>query len=539
MNTYKVYIRRPLTQAPAWDWSDTIVRKTQQEALNDSYTKWKESNPTTPVPPLADCTYSVQIIVRALSKIENFQMALGDPNSDPTASQQAFMDEIQSQINQKFSTLLDGTFDTVNYPSGFNYGITYGNNANYNEATLQDIDTLLGRSSNGLLELTGGRFSDYYAQLLPNIVFTFSQDDQKTMQDQDTAASGQIASVLQEFVNIGGTFSNPLPLGGKLQDVFNQLTKEFGDLSKIPDTMNALRNAIASYKSIAAESYALHAKWYQATARLSAIQNNVTKPDAKNGGMEVGTGGYYVGYTPNKLPTANQLIGGLSTDSNSIEVDLHLSNFSSQSSKLSISGKAGFTIPILDILDIGFSAHANYNMSKYVSSTTDIKMNIKYKGVTVFSAFPSALSTDMTQGWYALDILQEVVAKTGKDSTGYKLTGSEYNVDDIFGPGKIFSRLKTFVISQQPEISMTMSGAQVSQLKTDLKVGASVDVKLFDLFSLGSVSADYSITNIDDKSVAGSVTITFGPPNVSGTTPIENQVAYVLGGVASYPPNNV
>jgi hypothetical protein len=538
MNTYKIYIRRPMTLPPVWDWSDTIVSKTQAEAISDSYQKWVDSNPNPAPPALANCTVSATLIVRALSKQESFQLATA-PTSDATASQQAFMDAIQSEVSKQLSTVLDGTFETVNYPSGFNYGITYGNNANYNQATLQDIDTMLGVSSNGLLELTGSRFSNYYAQLLPNIVYAFSQADQQTMQNQDTAASGQVASILAEFSNAGGVYTNPLPFGGKLQDVFNQLSKTYGSLDNIPDTLNSLRNAVTSYKAIAAESYALHAKFYSATARLQAMATNVTTPSATNGGMEVDTGEFYVGYTPNKLPTANQLIGGLSTDSNAIEVDLALSNFSSKSSNLSISGKAGFTIPILDILDIGISASASYNVSKYASSATNISMNIKYKGVTHFASMPSELSTDLKSGWYAIDILQQVVANSGKDTTGYQLTGSEFNVADIFGPGKIFSRLKTFVISQQPEIRLTISGAQASQIKTDLKVGGSVSLKLFDLFTLGSASANYSVTNIDDKSVAGSVVVTFGPPNVSGTIPIQNQVAYVLGGVASYPPNNI
>ena len=539
MNTYRVYIRRPLTKAPVWNWADTILANSPDEAIQDSYDKWVESEPSPAPPPLDQCTAQANMVKRPYAKNEYLDLALAQPNSDATKSQKAFMDAIQNQVNKILSTQLDGNFETVNYPAGFNYGITYGNNSNYNAATLQDIDTMLGLGSNGLLELTGNRFSTYYSQLLPNIAFTFSQADQQTMQKQDTAASGQIKSITTEFTNAGGTFSNPLPFGGKLQDVFNQLTKAYGSLSNIPDSMNALRIAIASYKSIAAESYALHNKFYSATALLNAAQTNVIKPSATNGGMETSTGEYYVGYTPDKLPTANQLIGGLSTDGNAIEVELSLSNFSSKSSDLSISGKTGFTIPIEDILDITIGGSASYNVSKYASSSTDITMNMQYKGVTFFPSMPSVLSTDLTSGWYAINVLKEVVQNTGKDRTGYKFTGTEYKVSDIFGDGKIFSRLKTFVISQQPVIKMTVSGAKASQIKTDLKVGASIDLKLFDLFSIGSASANYSVTNIDDKSVSGSVTVTFGPPNISGTTPIQNQIAYVLGGVPSYPPNDI
>lgn len=228
--------------------------------------------------------------------------------SDITPSQKAFVEAIQSKVNSQLGGKLDGQFQMVSYPSGFNYGITYGNNAYYNEATLKDIDTLLGTSSSGGLELTGGGFSGYYLRLLQAVTFSFSSADQKTINDQDTAAQAQIASVLTEFENAGGSYSNPLPkFGGKLQDVFNQLTEEYKSLDNIPDALNSLRNAIVTYKAQAADSYALHSKWYQAQDYLGAALKNAKTPTTENGGMRTGDSSYYVGYTPKKLPTVNQL----------------------------------------------------------------------------------------------------------------------------------------------------------------------------------------------------------------------------------------
>jgi hypothetical protein len=59
------------------------------------------------------------------------------------------------------------------------------------------------------------------------------------------------------------------------------------------------------------------------------------------------------------------------------------------------------------------------------------------------------------------------------------------------------------------------------------------------LFSVGSAKMSYNVQSVDDKSVEGSVIVKFGPPEISGTTPLEQQKAFVLGGVASYPPNNI
>lgn len=529
MSTFRVYISRPTTLPPIWDWAQTVVATNEHVALGHAYASWCAEKPHPAPPALGLC--------RRMVKPVGQTMVLAQ--SSVSAEQHAFVDNIQKQVSNILSTQLDGEFNVVNYPSGFNYGITYGNNAYYNKATLQDIDTLLGVASNGFMDLTGAGFSNLYAQVLQAVTFSFSQQDTATMNKQDTAASSQIASILTEFTNAGGTFTNPLPFGGKLQDVFNQLTKEYTSLDNLPDSLNALRNAIASYKAIAGDSYALHNRYYQATARIAAAVENVTAPSSKNGGMQVDSDSYYVGYTPNKLPTANQLIGGLNTTSNAVKVDIEISDFSSTSSNLSISGGAGFDIPIADILNLSIGGSASYDLSRYTSSSSSISMEMTYPGVTLFASMPSALETNNSEGWYANDILTEVVNKTGQDSTGYQLQGTEYNVDELFGKGKAFSRLKTFVISQQPTITMVFTASEASLITSDLKVGASIKLDLFGLFTLGSASGSYSVQKVDADSKAGSVTVTFGPPEVSGTIPIEQQVAYVLGGVASYPPENV
>ena len=530
MATYRVYIRRKTTNPPLWDWMQTVVAKDAGVAVGWAYNDWVADNPDNPPPPLSECTVEAK-------QVGGLAVLGGAPVSQ---GQQAFIDNIQKQVSTFLSSQLDGKFNMIMYPSGFNYGITYGANAYYNQATLQDVDTLLGVASNGLLDLIGAGFSNLYAQILPAVTFSFSQQDQQTMNRQDAAASGQVASILTEFTNAGGTFTNPLPFGGKLQDVFNQLSKQFGSLDNLPDSLNALRNAIASYKQLAGDSYALHNRYYVATKRLLAAVGDTVKPSSSNGGMQVDANGYYVGYTPNKLPSANQLIGSLNTASNKVSVEINMSSFSSNDLKMSISGGIGFDIPIADILGISVNASASYDMSRYTSSSSNVTMDITYPGVTLFPSIPSALSSDNSTGWYANDILQEVVVKTGQDdATGYKLQGHEFDIASLFGQGKAFSRLKTFVISQQPTITLTFTSADISKITSDLKVGASLAIDLFGLFKLGSVKGTYNVKTVDTDSKAGSVTVTFGPPQASGTIPLQQQVAYVLGGVASYPPNHI
>jgi len=528
MPTYRVYLRRKQEPTPIhWEFSTTVVAKSTGIALGVAYQQWSDEAPVdNPVPALSMCDYSVKDLS------QTSVLALGASAS----GRQAFSDKLQQTVAQYLGQKLDGKFSVVNYPSGFNYGITYGNNAYYNEATLSDIDTLLGVSSAGELELTGAQFSNLYYQILGAVAFKFSTNDLNTMHTEDESASDQIASILTEFENVGGTYTEPLPFGGKLQDIFDQLKKKYGSVEKLPDSLNNLRNAIASYKAIAAQSYVLHNRYYEATARLNAAKVNTKTPAAKNGGQQTGSDSYFVGFTPKKLPTATQLLGGLQSDNSQVALQMTLSNFHSKQVDVSVSGSVGISMPILDIITLGFSESASYDLSRYTSSSSQVTMDILYKGVTVFGSHPSQLSTDSTQGWYASDILSEIEAKTGQDVTGFQLIGSEFDAKNLFGIGKVFSRLKTFVISQQPEMTMTFSAADVSAIKSDFKVGAKLDVKLFGIFKLGSAAASYEVQKVDADSKTGSVKVTFGASKPVGTIPIQQQVAFVMGGVASYPP---
>lgn len=453
--------------------------------------------------------------------------------------QQAFIDAMQSQVGNFLGTQLDGVFSMISYPAGFHYGITFPPNGFYNLATLQEIDALLGVDSNGRIELEDSApFSSRYSQILGAVEFKFSQQDTNTMNSEDTAASAEVASILTDFTDAGGTFSNPLPFGGKLQDVINQMTEQFGSLDNLPVSLNSLRNALASYQEAAGASSALHNQASAAKARLAAAIANVKTPSAGNGGMQVGETQFYAGFNPAELKTFAQLNDGLNTASHSVSVQIHLSDFNSESTNMSLQGQGGIEIPVDDFISISVRAQASFNLSRYTSASSTVDVTVNYPGVTLFASSPSVLSADASTGWYDNEILQEVVAKTGKDATGYQLAGQEFNVEDLFGPGKTFSRLKTFVISQQPTISMTFTSANASQLTTDFHLDLQVEVDLLD-FPVGSGSAAYEVQNVDTDSQSGTVTLVLGPPTVSSPTPSEQLVAYVLGGVASYPPNNV
>lgn len=454
-------------------------------------------------------------------------------------AQQAFADQLQQKVKGFLSSQLDGQYSTLNFPSGFNYQVTFGPNSFSNAAALRTLDSLATLGSNGIETLSSDQsFSQFYFKILQNTVYKLSAADTKTMNDALTAAQGQQQSVIGTFENDFGsitaeaiTTSKCVPANkiGYIMSFVN--TTYGGDVTKVP--FSDFRVAYQQWKNIAAPAVAISQTQTTALARLQAAMNNVQNPGSGNGGLQTGTSSYAVGYTG--LPATMSIINGLQTPSNQISISCTLSQFSSSSANFQVEGQAGFTIP-LDFVRISVGGSAQYSLQEFSSFSQSISMNLTYTGVTTIGAAPAVLSLDNTTGWYDGSIVQEIVAKTGQDVTGFQLTSSEINVASTFGPGKAFARAKTLVLSQSPVVKMIFHKANANQVQKFFHEQSSVSANLFGFIPLGSVSQSYTVSSVQADSASGDVTVTFGPVVQTGTVPAEQQTCYIMGGVIQYPP---
>ena len=465
-----------------------------------------------------------------------------------TPAQKAFIKSINDQVNQLLSTQLPGTFEVVSYPPGFNYGIQYSQPPVTNSITLDAFNSTLTRATNGLLTLGNDVFSTMYFKILSGATYQYSVSDGKVVQDpniqsqqiavtQEAQSGGYVAqfpitgsvtyfavitSVLNNFGADGQKTITPANLAAAAQNLTNAGFAGLGQA--ISNAINQLAplNAILNVQN-------------QATREFQAAQSNSQNPIAANGGIQTGPTTYYVGWSG--LPTNNQILGGLQSSSK-VSINTKASNFSSTSTNLTVSGSTGFTVPIFDLIEFGIKGGVSYDMSKYTESSSSLDMTLVYPGVTIVQANPAPLAADYKAGWYDQSLLQSIIAGSNAPNiSGFKIdSNSQWNVHDTFGEGKKFSRLKTFVISQYPTITMVFEAGNSSAITSDFKENASLNVKLFGLFSIGSVDQSYQVKKVDTTSAAGKIIVTLAPPDIKGTVPLNAQVCYVLGGVADYPP---
>lgn len=528
MSRYLVKIAVPGTYAPACDYHAYLEADNAAAAIQKAYCIFrKKSNQK--VPDLQQCRCLVEEV-----KLGQLKGAAELP------SQQAYIQQVEEKCASLLASKLDGKFRMVNYPAGFNYGITYGSDAYYNVATLKDLDTLVvENSATNQLTLGDSNFSTLYMQILDTAGYSFSKNDQALMNAENAEALAQIATVTREFENAHGVYTDPLPFGGKINDIISQMYKAYGKIENMPSSLAGLRNAIEMYEAKAKQSSVMLDRWYHAQSRLDAAKEHAKAPSKSNGGQQTADNCFYAGYSPEKLPTANQLIGSLNTLENKISISMSMEHFNSSETDLLMENKSSFRVPIGFVLAIDVEHSSTYSLSKYVSNESSVDIAVEYPGVTVVPGIPTNLSADTNTGWYDATIIEQIAKNTGKDATGMKLLGGEFQVDELFGNEKRFARLKTFVISQQPTIRMTMKKVDVASVMEDLKVNSSISVSLFGFIKIGSHEHDYSVQNVEEDVSTSSVTVTFGPPQVSGTIPLEQQIACVLGGVPTYPPYDI
>jgi hypothetical protein len=461
--------------------------------------------------------------------IEEFFMEhITDNEGLPT--QRKLMEIVETNVSSLLGAQLPGNCTAFTDPAGFNYGITDAATAYYNEAALKTLDTRF-ESSGDLPHLAAGTFSGLYLDMLKALSYGFSAEDANTMTNEDKEAKDQVKSVTTAFTNSGFTFPDPLPpeAPSPISYVMEFITEKFGDVENIPESFNELRNALATYEEIAADSFALHQTAAEARAQIAKAKAAIVSPNAKNGGLQTGASSYYPGY--DKLPDVSALISSLSKHDNKITISIHAERASETQSHLVINKQFEVTVSFFFFVHFSIEHQTQSTVDTFISSKSALDIDISYPGVTLVPAEPLAQSPDGKIGWFDQTALREAAQKSGTDATGYQLKGKEFDPEQLFHHD--LSRVKAFVVSDTPTITMKFSKADVKKVTSVFHEHKSIGFNLFSLFDIGN-SSDYEVRSVESDESAETVTVNFGPaPN--GSLPLEKRTAFILGGVVEYP----
>ncbi|WP_404392630.1 hypothetical protein [Humibacillus xanthopallidus] len=459
-----------------------------------------------------------------------------------TPGQEAFIQALQAKVSQSFSSLLDGDFVPMSMPSGAYYGIQYGPNNYYNTSFLGQLDQTVTIGDNGQAQPGSTKFTSLYADIMSGVVFTFSSADNQSLQRDQAQYQSQLQQVISTWeVNVGTITDDQMKSAfppTKLGYIYTQFAQRWSsDINNVPASLQAFKDALQNYQVQAQVANRLSIQSAQAMARLAALRANLATPSAANGALQIDASTYYPAFGP--FPDQNTIVSSLASGNRSLELNLKLTNFSSQTTNMSVGGSVGLEVPIADIVEVGFSGGARYTLDKYSSASTTVTMDVAYEGITFVSTplTSGALATSNRAGWYAEDILAEALENVDGSRTGYSLQGGAFPADEYFGSGKKFSRIKTWVLSREPSITLQFCAAQTDDVTSDFTENAKLSLKVLGLFTVGEVDQSYEVKNVDDKTVDGCVIVSLGAPDSSsGTTSLQTARAFLVGGVPSYPP---
>ena len=444
------------------------------------------------------------------------------------AAQQWFRSVLEENVNQLLGSKLVGKFKAVAAPQGVHWCTTYSAMDYGNKMTLEDFDRTLTFDNGELARFGDETFSGLYEKILENVTFQYSDDDKREMDKLKEKADMEAPVLVHAYQNAGFTIKeekNPLP------EIINLIWEKMDENpEKFKNVYGELYSAYLRFSASNKRYCAMAEREMEALNRLDVLKNNMEQPSEENGGVKIAAETYAVGY---RLPDKNAIYNSLKADDNKIKITLDFSEMTKEGRTIQINHQGGFVVPSL-IFVFGRS-NTKHRLEEFVTESSKISITMEYRGITALEASPMIADSKGKAGWYDGNLLWEIKEKTGKDETGYSLQNKEFDVGNLFGEGKRLNRMKEFVISQEPVITIKITDSRVEEINEFFTHDSAIDVDFFG-FAISSSDHHYSTSECEVDTEEHTATIVLSSPVPEISQEEQNKVAYIMGGVIVYPP---
>lgn len=459
----------------------------------------------------------------------------------PSSKSQKIANAIRRQISSSLGAQISPGFVVIRAPSGFPYSIQYGAAAYWNPKTLNLVDQLCKAPGDGTGEMTGARFSTTYADILAASDYVTSKRDTACQQHRRYDFNSATQTLITQFETQFGQIDQSAikAIGSvpptKAQYISDYVSKKFkGDPPDFPPSMAAFAGAWSDWTQLGEEITRTTTLKAEALKLLRMGESHVRNPAAGNGALRIGASDWAPAY--DGLPDNATIQADLSDADRATTVEVTLKNKGRKIFALTVAEQPLDNIPAtaLSLALVHPDTGKAKSMDSLWQSASKVEMDIVYTGLSIVSCRPSELSADANAGWFSRAALSQIATKTGKDVTGLQLDGSTYSPERLFGQGKTFARVKTFIISQEPTITLRFFGTGQSQFPKQLKRGAKAQVHVPGIGCFGGNSAQYTVQSAgEDGNV---VTVVIAPSTTPVTIPPEDRTAHIIGGIVEYPP---
>jgi hypothetical protein len=468
-----------------------------------------------------------------------------------TTNASAIIEALKDQANQALSSAVGSTpLQAFNITSQGNMPYVWQNPANlqFNAKTYNWLQGNLAAGASPLQFGQGTNFTNLYLQQVLNINWSLSSTDQAQLNAAAANATQQQAAVLNAWQSAFGS----LPSGNTpINDISNTIATTWADpATTLQDIQNSLNLNQLLNKTPAAGQPILpvFVNWLNALGSSVALQNQVTlnnaylkravaaiqSPNASsNGGLALDNGQTVPAYA-----VANQVAdieNALKSGGNNIQLEMTVSRSSSSEYQVSISGGAGFSIPVFDLFTIGVGGNANYFHSDMATSSNQTSVKLTYTGVNLVNFGPMTFSqSGNTMYWYWIDPVKEAIANgyPAKDVSGFKFA-TQPTITDWSSAGS-FGYLVGAAIANYPTIEITVKGSNYQQIQNTFQQTVKSTVSFLGI-PLASASESTYSNSVKTDASNSSVTITLTPPPSLVAGNVADSVGWVLGVQPTYP----
>lgn len=440
---------------------------------------------------------------------------------------------IQSNVSTAIGAKLPGKFIAANCVPSFYYAFK---STLYNEGALRGLNTLLTQTDDGI-PVIKDVFSDVYKNVIETLKYEMSTKDKERLSQEEQANEALVDTIINNYKD--SRIDDPPEKYPTVAYIIERVEKVTGcdfldvDTVKYPH-LASLCDSLNDYTCVATFTAEQHKKWRAVYNKINKIKEHISDPKDENGGLKTDSDRFYIGW--NDILETDTLLKSLKNEGSSIAFSVSTDSFSSTESTLHFESDVNVKVPFNWIFNLQIDHEHEFDLSKFSSNESSLGIDFEFKGISMVPAVPMPISSNNKEGWFAADMLKEAAEKSGKDTTGIRLSDDRYDPDKLFGENGELRRINMFVISQQPVITLKFSNFECSGFEKYFKQNTNVKFSILGGLISGTHDNNFSCTSSKYDASSNTLTVTLAPPPIGSSGSLGQQTAYVLGGTAEYFP---
>ena len=398
------------------------------------------------------------------------------------------------------------------------------------------------------VQLSTNYFPNQYIEVLSSVSFQLSTTEEAQLSAAATNASQQQTALLLAWQSAYGSLPPATTTQQPIDVIMSTIATTWAQpatnleaiqtapnlsrlLNNTPASGEPIRPVLAQYLQALGSSISLQNQTTMNNGYLQTAMYNVQSAAVATGGILLSNGSatavpaYTV--TPVVTTISNALAsGGAAT------LAMTVVRTSESEVTVSVSGETSFSIPIGDFFGISTSDSASYFSDSIATSSNTVQINMSFPGVNLVNFGPAPFDLTTGLNWFWIDPITQAIQNGTQDKTGFKFI-ADYTQPD-FSKGGSFGYLSGVAISSYPTITVTVTSSDYQSIATTFQQQSSVGISFMGI-NLASGTESYISHSVQTNASASSVTITLAPPVQSESTPVDDQLAWIMGVQPCYP----